>query len=100
MTPDEAAARAVTSFDSGEFQNILAGRVAKPTESQDPERAPAMKEYQLFAGPGAEPRFGEKSNRRTEARHPPRARLATSSGGAPKVSLLAAELPAKPGCAP
>jgi acetylornithine deacetylase/succinyl-diaminopimelate desuccinylase-like protein len=42
---DTAVARARASFDSGEFRDVLARRVALPTESQNPDRAPVMREY-------------------------------------------------------
>ncbi|MBP1887681.1 M20 family metallopeptidase [Sinorhizobium mexicanum] len=45
MTRDAAIARAEAYFDSGAFRDDLARRVAMPTESQNPERAPVLAEY-------------------------------------------------------
>lgn len=45
MTRAQAIAHAERQFDSGDFQGVLARRVALPTESQNPERAPALAEY-------------------------------------------------------
>jgi acetylornithine deacetylase/succinyl-diaminopimelate desuccinylase-like protein len=46
MTTREAAiAQAQQGFDSGQFRETLARRVAIPTESQNPERRPALSEY-------------------------------------------------------
>ena len=44
-TRDDAIHRAEESFDSGEFRRTLARRVAMPTESQNPDRAPVLREY-------------------------------------------------------
>ncbi|HEX7890789.1 MAG TPA: M20 family metallopeptidase [Ramlibacter sp.] len=44
-TRDAAIARARSSFDAGEFRETLARRVAVPTESQNPERGPALRQY-------------------------------------------------------
>lgn len=45
MTRDAAIARAEAYFDSGAFREDLARRVAMPTESQNPDRAPVLAEY-------------------------------------------------------
>jgi acetylornithine deacetylase/succinyl-diaminopimelate desuccinylase-like protein len=45
MTRDAAISRATDHFDSGAFKQDLARRVAMPTESQNPERAPVLREY-------------------------------------------------------
>jgi acetylornithine deacetylase/succinyl-diaminopimelate desuccinylase-like protein len=45
MTRTDAIARAEAYFDTGGFQVDLARRVAMPTESQNPERAPVLVEY-------------------------------------------------------
>src|SRR5919112_6486465 len=45
MTRDAAIGRATEHFDSGRFREVLARRVAMPTESQNPERAPVLREY-------------------------------------------------------
>jgi acetylornithine deacetylase/succinyl-diaminopimelate desuccinylase-like protein len=45
MTRDAAIARATAYFDSGGFRNDLARRVAMPTESQNPDRAPMLADY-------------------------------------------------------
>jgi acetylornithine deacetylase/succinyl-diaminopimelate desuccinylase-like protein len=45
MTREQAIAHAERHFDSGEFKDVLARRIAVPTESQNPERAPALVEY-------------------------------------------------------
>lgn len=45
MTRTAAITRAHRQFDSGEFRAILARRIAIPTESQNPERAPALAQY-------------------------------------------------------
>jgi acetylornithine deacetylase/succinyl-diaminopimelate desuccinylase-like protein len=45
MTRAAAIARAETAFDSGAFRDILARRVAIPTESQNPERAADLARY-------------------------------------------------------
>ncbi len=45
MTRAAAIARAEAYFDSGRFRDDLARRVAIPTESQNPERAPALTQY-------------------------------------------------------
>jgi len=42
---DTAIARAHQAFDSGAFRDMLARRIAMPTESQNPERAAAMAAY-------------------------------------------------------
>jgi acetylornithine deacetylase/succinyl-diaminopimelate desuccinylase-like protein len=44
-TRDAAIALARSSFDTGEFRQMLARRVAVPTESQNPERGPALRQY-------------------------------------------------------
>jgi acetylornithine deacetylase/succinyl-diaminopimelate desuccinylase-like protein len=44
-TRDSAIATAQKSFDSGQFRETLARRVAVPTESQNPERRPVLREY-------------------------------------------------------
>jgi len=45
MTRAQAIAHAERHFDSGDFKDVLARRVALPTESQNPERAHALAEY-------------------------------------------------------
>ena len=45
MTRDAAIALAGQQFDSGEFRATLARRIAIPTESQNPERAPDLARY-------------------------------------------------------
>jgi acetylornithine deacetylase/succinyl-diaminopimelate desuccinylase-like protein len=45
MTRDAAIARAEAYFDTGAFRDDLARRVAIPTESQNPDRGPALLEY-------------------------------------------------------
>lgn len=45
MTRTSAITRAQQQFDSGEFRAILARRIAIPTESQNPERAPVLAQY-------------------------------------------------------
>ena len=45
MTRDAAIAHAHAYFDSGAFKRDLARRVAIPTESQNPERAPELVRY-------------------------------------------------------
>ena len=45
MSRANAIAHAQRQFDSGEFQQTLARRIAVPTESQNPERAPALAAY-------------------------------------------------------
>jgi acetylornithine deacetylase/succinyl-diaminopimelate desuccinylase-like protein len=45
QTRDAAIARARSSFDNGEFRQTLARRVAVPTESQNPERGPQLRQY-------------------------------------------------------
>ena len=45
MTRDTAIAAAEAYFDSGAFRDDLARRVAIPTESQNPDRGPALAEY-------------------------------------------------------
>jgi acetylornithine deacetylase/succinyl-diaminopimelate desuccinylase-like protein len=45
MTRDAAVGRATEHFDSGAFKQVLARRIALPTESQNPERAPVLREY-------------------------------------------------------
>jgi acetylornithine deacetylase/succinyl-diaminopimelate desuccinylase-like protein len=44
-TRAQALAAAARAFDSGAFQRTLARRVARPTESQNPERAAALQAY-------------------------------------------------------
>jgi len=44
-TRADALAAAAHAFDSGAFQRTLARRVAHPTESQNPERAAALRAY-------------------------------------------------------
>jgi acetylornithine deacetylase/succinyl-diaminopimelate desuccinylase-like protein len=44
-TRDDAIAHAQQDFDSGRFRDTLAARVAVPTESQNPERRPVLREY-------------------------------------------------------
>lgn len=44
-TRDAAIAHARNSFDSGEFRALIARRVAVPTESQNPERGPVLRQY-------------------------------------------------------
>ncbi|MEK1851992.1 MAG: M20 family metallopeptidase [Phyllobacterium sp.] len=45
MTREAAVASAQTYFDSGAFREDLARRVRMPTESQNPDRAPALVDY-------------------------------------------------------
>ena len=45
MTRAAAIALAGQQFDSGEFRATLARRIAIPTESQNPERAPELARY-------------------------------------------------------
>ena len=45
MTRVSALSRAEQQFDSGEFRKLLARRIAIPTESQNPERAPVLAQY-------------------------------------------------------
>jgi acetylornithine deacetylase/succinyl-diaminopimelate desuccinylase-like protein len=45
MTRDDAIHQAQECFDSGDFQRTLARRIAMPTESQNPERAPVLRNY-------------------------------------------------------
>jgi acetylornithine deacetylase/succinyl-diaminopimelate desuccinylase-like protein len=45
VTREAAIAHAEAHFDSGEFKADLARRVAIPTESQNPERAPELRRY-------------------------------------------------------
>ena len=45
MTRDQAIASARQHFDSGAFREIIARRVAIPTESQNPDRAPVLVQY-------------------------------------------------------
>jgi acetylornithine deacetylase/succinyl-diaminopimelate desuccinylase-like protein len=45
MTRATALQAAYRQFDSGEFKQVLARRIALPTESQNPERAPALLRY-------------------------------------------------------
>ena len=45
MTRTAAISRAEKNFDSGEFKAVLTRRIAIPTESQNPERAPELARY-------------------------------------------------------
>ncbi|MBW6495800.1 MAG: M20 family metallopeptidase [Burkholderiaceae bacterium] len=45
MTRAAAISRAEQQFDSGAFRRTLARRIAIPTESQNPERAPVLAQY-------------------------------------------------------
>ncbi len=45
MTRSEAISQARSQFDSGEFRQTLARRVALPTESQNPARAEVLTDY-------------------------------------------------------
>jgi hypothetical protein len=45
MSRDAAIARAHALFDSGAFKEELTRRVAIPTESQNPQRAPELARY-------------------------------------------------------
>ena len=45
MTRPEALALASRQFDSGDFRQMLARRLAIPTESQNPERGPVLARY-------------------------------------------------------
>lgn len=55
MTRDEAINRAKACFDSGAFREDLARRVAIPTESQNPDRRPDLKDYlETEIGPALE----------------------------------------------
>jgi acetylornithine deacetylase/succinyl-diaminopimelate desuccinylase-like protein len=45
MTRAQAIAAAEAHFDSGAFRDVLARRIAVPTESQNPERAQTLSDY-------------------------------------------------------
>lgn len=45
MSREQALQHAAQCFDSGEFQQLLARRIAIPTESQNPERAGELARY-------------------------------------------------------
>ncbi len=45
MTRTAAITRSEKQFDSGEFRDLLARRIAIPTESQNPDRAPVLSQY-------------------------------------------------------
>lgn len=45
MSREQALQHAAQCFDSGEFQQLLARRIAIPTESQNPERAAELARY-------------------------------------------------------
>jgi len=45
MTRTAAITRSEQQFDSGEFKALLARRIAIPTESQNPDRAPVLGQY-------------------------------------------------------
>jgi acetylornithine deacetylase/succinyl-diaminopimelate desuccinylase-like protein len=45
MKRDDAIALAAKQFDGGEFKQLLARRIAIPTESQNPERADVLQRY-------------------------------------------------------
>ena len=45
MTRTAAITRSEKQFDSGEFRALLARRIAIPTESQNPDRAPVLAQY-------------------------------------------------------
>jgi acetylornithine deacetylase/succinyl-diaminopimelate desuccinylase-like protein len=45
MSRSEALSRAKLVFDSGQFRDVLARRIAMPTESQNPDRAPCLVDY-------------------------------------------------------
>ena len=45
MTREDAIARAVSYLTSGDFRKDLARRIAMPTESQNPDRAPVLDRY-------------------------------------------------------
>jgi acetylornithine deacetylase/succinyl-diaminopimelate desuccinylase-like protein len=45
MTRAQAIAQAEQCFDSGAFRTLLARRLARPTESQNPERAAVLADY-------------------------------------------------------
>jgi len=45
MTRTAAITRSERQFDSGEFKALLARRIAIPTESQNPDRAPVLAQY-------------------------------------------------------
>ena len=45
MKRSDAISHAEQHFDTGEFRRTLARRIAVPTESQNPERAPALADY-------------------------------------------------------
>ena len=45
MNRQQAIAQAQAHFDSGAFRTVIARRVAIPTESQNPERAPVLAQY-------------------------------------------------------
>ena len=45
MSRTAAITRSEKQFDSGEFKALLARRIAIPTESQNPDRAPVLVQY-------------------------------------------------------
>ncbi|MBK5205301.1 MAG: M20 peptidase family dipeptidase, partial [Polaromonas sp.] len=45
MSRSQAIQQAQSQFDSGQFQQTLARRVAIPTESQNPERGAVLADY-------------------------------------------------------
>jgi acetylornithine deacetylase/succinyl-diaminopimelate desuccinylase-like protein len=62
MTRTQAIAKSQRFFDTGGFQEVLARRVAIPTESQNPDRAPILADYlkellSVFEGMGFECRI-------------------------------------------
>ncbi len=65
MSRDQAISNAFAEFDSGRFEKTLARRVAIPTESQNPDRRPALHDYlagemiPAFAAMGFETRIVE-----------------------------------------
>src|SRR6188472_411521 len=68
MTRAAAIARAQRYFDSGEFKQELARRVAIPTESQNPERAPDLARYLESEIKPALEKLGFKCRTLTQAR--------------------------------
>src|SRR4029078_13700165 len=68
MTRAAAIARAQSYFDSGEFKQELARRVAIPTESQNPERAPDLARYLESEIKPALEKLGFKCRTLTQAR--------------------------------
>src|ERR1041384_1993541 len=68
MTRAAAISRAQTYFDSGTFKADLARRIAIPTESQNPERAPDLARYLESKTHPAREKLGCKCRTLTQAR--------------------------------